>query len=52
VSIFVNLGETLHLYDRFGKKEGGTKREGKKGRGMKIMKIEIEKEIETKKNRK
>jgi hypothetical protein len=52
LSILVNLGETSLVYNRFGKKEGGTKREGKKGGGEKIKKIEIEKEIETNKNRK
>jgi hypothetical protein len=46
----VNLGETFLVYNRFGKKEGRTKREGKKGGGRKVKKIEIE--IERNKNRK
>ena len=42
LSMLVNLSETHFVYNRFGKKEGGTKREGKKGRGRKVKKIEIE----------
>jgi hypothetical protein len=52
LSILVNLSETHLVYNRSGKNEGGTKRDGKKGREKKVKKKEIEIEIETNKKRK